>query len=144
MKATLCRTPFAIPLVLILALASAAALLAATGGITIYVDGRVVPANAVVIEGRTYLPVRAVGEALGCTVQWHSATKSVHITQAGQAVAYGAATQPAPAPAPEPRTYSAATRDVGTAGASALSTRQEPGASITALAAAPSQSPTSP
>ena len=56
-------------------------------GITLVVDGiTVVPkdANGNVVEpfiyqGTTYLPVRAVGEALGMTVSWDGTTKTVYI-----------------------------------------------------------------
>ena len=55
--------------------------------IAIYVDGRlVIPKDAAgsivepfIYEGTTYLPVRAVSEALGKTVEWDGPTNSVHI-----------------------------------------------------------------
>ena len=56
-------------------------------GIKIYVDGALItPKDATgkvvdpfVSDGTTYLPVRAVGEALGKTVDWDGATQSVYI-----------------------------------------------------------------
>lgn len=55
--------------------------------IKIYVDGNLIqPKDAAgnsiepfIYNGTTYLPVRAIGEALGKTVQWDGKTNSVHI-----------------------------------------------------------------
>jgi len=60
---------------------------AAYNGIKLYVDGAlIVPKDAggsvvepFIYEGTTYLPVRAVGEALGKPVQWDGTTQSVFI-----------------------------------------------------------------
>jgi hypothetical protein len=65
-------------------------------GIKIYVDGNLVrPKDAsgkaiepFVIDGTTYLPVRAVGEALGKEVQWDGPTQSVYIGHRPGVVAY--------------------------------------------------------
>ncbi|MDR1299435.1 MAG: hypothetical protein LBJ84_04215 [Oscillospiraceae bacterium] len=55
--------------------------------ISIYVDGeRITPRDSTgktvdpfVVDGTTYLPVRAVGEALGKPVEWDNATRSVYV-----------------------------------------------------------------
>ena len=92
----------------ILCLVAAAHLLAASQGIRVYVDGERVQGEALLQNGRTYLPVRAVGEALGCTVQWDAADKAVYIQRGGAAAPVARApTAPVPsAPAtvaPAPR-----------------------------------------
>ncbi len=48
-----------------------------------------------IINGTTYLPVRAVAGALGLDVNWDAATKTVILTRPGSA-------QPNPAPSPAP------------------------------------------
>lgn len=71
--------------------------------IKIYVDGqKVTPkdANGNIVEpfvsnGTTYLPVRAVGEAFGKTVEWDGATNSVYIGEKPGNTAYSR-TNPAP------------------------------------------------
>ncbi|MBO4898082.1 MAG: copper amine oxidase N-terminal domain-containing protein [Clostridia bacterium] len=57
--------------------------------ITKYVDGEVldygtmdVPAK--IINSRTYIPLRAVTEAMGCSVDWDGGTRSVFITGGGE------------------------------------------------------------
>ncbi len=70
---------------LVICLLVATAVLAATLRIPIYVDGEQVPADALLHNGRTYLPVRAIGECLGCEVQWDPDTKAVYITREGAA-----------------------------------------------------------
>ena len=70
-------------------------------GITLVVHGETVTpqdaaGNAVepfIVDGTTYLPVRAVAEALGEEGSWDGATKTVYI---------GAAPEEEPAPEPEP------------------------------------------
>jgi hypothetical protein len=62
-------------------------LMASFAGIRIFVDGKQVDprdangasAEPFIINGTTYLPVRAVAEALGMEVNWDSASKSVPI-----------------------------------------------------------------
>ncbi len=57
------------------------------GGITIYLDGKLnVPVNAngdvvepMIVDGTTYLPVRAISNMLGEEVAWDSATRSIYI-----------------------------------------------------------------
>ena len=66
---------------------------AGTRRIAIYVNGRQVPADAILHNGRTYLPTRAVAEALGCSVHWDGVRKAVHIQQAA-AGALGATSVP--------------------------------------------------
>lgn len=34
-----------------------------------------------IVDGRTLVPVRAVSEALGCTVEWDGETRTVTITE---------------------------------------------------------------
>lgn len=56
-------------------------------GVTVYVDDQFVlptdangcPVDTFVYNGTTYLPVRAIGNALGRPVQWDSKTNSVYI-----------------------------------------------------------------
>lgn len=50
----------------------------ATPSIPVYVNGKLV-GQGVLIEDRTFVPVRMVAEALGATVNWDPKTKSVHI-----------------------------------------------------------------
>ncbi len=47
------------------------------------VDGRPVSAEVIVREGRVYVPLRAISEALGAGVQWDPATRTVTVTRAG-------------------------------------------------------------
>jgi len=49
-----------------------------TGAVPVYVDGKYV-GQGVLIEDRTFVPVRLVAEALGAKVNWDPKTKSVHI-----------------------------------------------------------------
>ena len=65
--------------------AVASSLSAGTRRIAIYVNGRQVPADAILHNGRTYLPTRAVAEALGCSVHWDGVRKAVHIQQGATA-----------------------------------------------------------
>lgn len=49
--------------------------------VNIYVDGALLEnSEAVIINDHTYLPVRALCEAIGCTVDWDGDTRSVYIT----------------------------------------------------------------
>lgn len=64
-------------------------------------------ANGVVIEpfiyeGTTYLPVRAVGEALGKTVTWDGNSKTVYIGEASGDVNEPTSETPEPVVVPEP------------------------------------------
>lgn len=56
-------------------------LVAQYNNIKIYVDGKLVQTTSepFVVDGTTYLPVRAVGEAVGKTVTWDGATQSVYL-----------------------------------------------------------------
>ena len=69
------------------------------GGITIILNGNTMsltPENQpVVIDGRTFLPVRAIADGLGLDVQWDANTQTVTINDTT-----GATTLPAPAPTP--------------------------------------------
>ena len=49
--------------------------------ITMYVDGNSITLNhpAVIIDGRTLVPVRAISEAFGCLVGWDANTKQVSV-----------------------------------------------------------------
>lgn len=85
----------ALLLALVLAVALAVPALAALNrktievytGVNIYVDDYLLepkdangnPVEAFVYNGTTYLPVRAVGEAVGKTVQWEGKTNSVYL-----------------------------------------------------------------
>ena len=56
-------------------------------GVNIYIDDVKLnpkdangnPVEAFIYNGTTYLPVRAVGEAVGKTVQWEGSTSSVYL-----------------------------------------------------------------
>ena len=54
-------------------------IIAEYNNIKIYVDGKLVQTSSepFVVNGTTYLPVRTVGEAVGKSVTWDSATQSV-------------------------------------------------------------------
>lgn len=56
-------------------------LVAEYNNIKIYVDGKLVQTSSepFVVDGTTYLPVRAVGEAVGKSVTWDGATQSVYL-----------------------------------------------------------------
>lgn len=52
-----------------------------TDGVNIYVDGALLEdAEAIIIDDYTYLPVRALCEAIGMDVEWIDETRSVYIT----------------------------------------------------------------
>ena len=52
-----------------------------TGVVNIYLNGTLMEnAEAVIIDGTTYLPVRALCEKLNMTVEWKEETREVHIT----------------------------------------------------------------
>ena len=103
--------------VVVLCLAVTVVALAASGRITVYVNGAEIHGDALLQNGRTYLPVRAVAEALGCSVVWDAQTRSVHIAERDPTQPAGAASvapvtrssvsghvsaAPAPTPAPQP------------------------------------------
>lgn len=48
--------------------------------------------SAVIIDGRTYVPVRAISEAFGVNVGWDDATKTVTLTDNGSSSSYNNAT----------------------------------------------------
>lgn len=70
-------------------------------------DGNII--EPFTIDGTTYLPVRAVGNALGLTVGWDQSTKTVILTNDGtsqigaSAPAPKPTTTPTPTPAPSQR-----------------------------------------
>ncbi len=66
-------------LVIVACLSFATGVLATTLRVAVYVDGRQVGADALLRNGRTYLPARAVAEALGCSVRWDAARKAVYV-----------------------------------------------------------------
>ncbi|MFZ5901786.1 stalk domain-containing protein [Desulforudis sp. DRI-14] len=58
---------------------------AAGGGIGIVIDGKTVTVPLddqapLILDGRTYVPLRIIGEGLGAKVEWRSATRQVIIT----------------------------------------------------------------
>jgi len=57
------------------------------GNRTARVDNRAIPLDvpAVIVNGRTLVPLRFVGEALGAKVEWESASRVVYVTSPGQA-----------------------------------------------------------
>jgi len=85
----------------LLCVAIAGTVLAAGGRISVYVDGRRVQSQAIVRNGITYLPVRAVAEALGVSVQYDASARAVYIQRAGAGVSV------MPTPAAPARTYQA-------------------------------------
>lgn len=100
----------ALPLIgSLICLVVAGSVLAAAERISVYVDGRPVQAQAIVRDGVTYLPVRAVAEALGVSVQYDAGARAVYIQRAG---ARGSAA-PAPAAA-APRYQAPAASEGGT------------------------------
>lgn len=48
--------------------------------VRVYVNGNRVNENVILSENRTYVPLRAVSEALGAEVEWDDASRSVYIT----------------------------------------------------------------
>ncbi len=58
---------------------------------TMYVNGSAVPLDAVptLIDDTTFVPLRAVSEALGCTVEWNDGESRVYITRGGEATYSG-------------------------------------------------------
>jgi len=52
----------------------------ANSAVRIYVNGMRVNTDAILQNDRTYIPVRAVSEALGAEVSWDDSTKSAHIS----------------------------------------------------------------
>ena len=74
----------------------------ATYGITIVLDGKTFSyigadgkkAEAFVSEGTTYLPLRALAEALGLGVAWDDGTKTVTLTRDGDSVTSTTPTNP--------------------------------------------------
>jgi hypothetical protein len=91
----------------LLCVAVAGSVLAAAGRISVYVDGRPVQAQAIVRDGVTYLPVRAVAEALGVSVQYDSGARAVYIQRGGAGVSV---VPPPAAPAPTYRAPAATER----------------------------------
>ena len=73
--------------------AEATQFIAEKAGFPILVNGKAFTADnpPVVIEGRTYLPLRAIGTALGVKVNWNNDLRQVEIgeTNAGNASGYG-------------------------------------------------------
>ena len=52
----------------------------AQGEVKVYVNGMRVNEKVIMSNDRTYIPLRAVGEAMGATVQWDESTNSAFIT----------------------------------------------------------------
>jgi hypothetical protein len=82
-------------------------LMASFASIRIFVDDKQIDprdangasAEPFIVNGTTYLPVRAIAEALGMEVRWDNASKSVHIATAGSAASTPTTLSPNP---PEP------------------------------------------
>ncbi|MCD7777673.1 MAG: copper amine oxidase N-terminal domain-containing protein [Clostridiales bacterium] len=51
--------------------------------ITVYSNGNLVEDSGIIIEGRTFVPVRGVFEYLGYTVDWQADTKTAVLTSSG-------------------------------------------------------------
>lgn len=58
--------------------------------ITIHVDGRYLPTDtdAAIVNGRTLIPVRAAGEAVGAEVNWDQATSTATATKDGKTATF--------------------------------------------------------
>ncbi len=52
----------------------------ASDSVTVFLDDAKIEAEGVIIDGRTYLPVRALSEAMGAQVDWNGETKTVSVT----------------------------------------------------------------
>ena len=48
--------------------------------ITIIVNGQKIDAENILYQGSTYVPIRAVFEAMGCVVEWQEATRTAYIS----------------------------------------------------------------
>ncbi len=70
-------------------------LLAYTGGIRIYVDGEPLAAQAIVSDGVTYVPLRAISDAFGVAVEWDQARQAVYVGEKPSTL--GPSVSPAPA-----------------------------------------------
>lgn len=51
-----------------------------SASVRVYVNGMRINKNTLLIDGTTYVPLRAVSEELGATVLWNDASKSAHIS----------------------------------------------------------------
>lgn len=58
--------------------------------VTVHVDGKYLPTdvNATIQNGRTLIPLRAAGEALGCKIDWDSASQTVTATKENHTVQF--------------------------------------------------------
>jgi hypothetical protein len=65
--------------------------------VAVYVSGQPIAAQGVIQNGVTYLPVRAVAEALGVSVQWDPAARAVYV---GDHPTSTTVSRPPAAPAP--------------------------------------------
>ncbi len=72
-------------LVLAMLISFAPAVMANEADIPVYLNGEKIEKNGMIISDRTYLPVRALSEALGYEVNWVDETKSVIIGTAPEA-----------------------------------------------------------
>ena len=63
----------------IAAVLAASCVVCAYDGVQIYVNQEPVQAEAILYNDMTYVPLRAVGEALGATVSWDQNTKSAYV-----------------------------------------------------------------
>jgi hypothetical protein len=86
-------------LVVLALLGLASALVAYTGGVRVYVDGEPLAAQAIISDGVTYVPLRAVSEAFGVAVEWDQARRSVYVGERPSLDHLGSAPSPAKRPA---------------------------------------------
>ncbi len=84
-------------LVAVLCLALTGGLVAAGRGVAVYVHGRPIAAHGLAQNGVTYLPVRAVAEALGVSVEWDPQARAVYV---GKRPTSASVSRPPAAPAP--------------------------------------------
>lgn len=52
---------------------------AASDAVRVYVNNKRVDGEAMIVDGRTYIPLRAVSEAMGAEVAWDDATKTAYV-----------------------------------------------------------------
>ena len=84
-------------LVGVLCLALAGGVIATGRGVAVYVHGQPVAAQGIIQNGVTYLPVRAVAEALGVSVQWDPQARAVYVGERPTSASVG---RPPAAPPP--------------------------------------------
>ncbi len=75
----LCKRVLSILFALTVAFAPTAEAASFSGDVRVYVNGMRLSANAIIYNDSTYVPLRAVSEALGAEVGWDGATRSASV-----------------------------------------------------------------